>query len=612
VRTPICLLALVLMAAAGLGMNWVQGGSNLAMLRPGELTEAGRVSEPLAIWAAEARARGERPVWNAHNGLGEPVLQRGVFWWPLAAWPSTVTAFDIIYALRLLVAACGAWFVARRLRMSALAALTAAASFGMVGAFARDPALPSLDVAVWLPWLWLSADAVARGRGAATLFGHAVVVYAVLAAGASRPGELGVMAAALLTFAAWRVSAWRVTGVVRAGLASIPPILLASDGWLSAVEFWRETSVGTLELGPDGWPAVGWVVYGLVLLGLWQGLKGSLFLWSWFLVGSLVALTGWAPTYAPAALAAALLAGSSADEVVSRSARPALVVVGIFLVIGLEVLWSPPAAGVHRVQPAPAPNFMEAFGREVPGGFRVMDEGGVLSPNRNAALGLNHVGDAGRRVPNRYRAWWDAVMPGAGTAALDAAGVRYLLRPAGDDPGGDRLTQVWADEEVAIWRREDALPIAFFPRRFQAVPDAATAFSQMTSGSWDPREVAYLETATHAEMVAPRSGSARVVRQSADGLLELRVQASEPGTLVVSVLPYPGLQAEIVLGEQVSPVDITPCNGAMCAVDVPRGRFEVRLRYEPTWGWLALVLRVIGAGLLLALAVIVWKPRVAD
>ena len=199
------------------------------------------------------------------------------------------------------------------------------------------------------------------------------------------------------------------------------------------------------------------------------------------------------------------------------------------------------------------------------------------------------------------RAWTE---PEA-AAVLDLCNVRYLLAPAGGAASAvpPPLEEVFTGRRDAVLWRPGTLPRAFFPRRIEVVADADEALARLAAGGLVGREVAYLEVSDPEFERGPPTGSARAAARSSGHAFELSVQASGPGYLVVSVLPYPGLRAEIERDGSAVPAQIIPANAAMCAVAVPRGRCRVRFVYQPVWGGFALALRVVGALTLLLLAV---------
>jgi hypothetical protein len=172
-----------------------------------------------AVAARELR-RGRLPLWNPYVGTGVPLLGAGdvavlsPFWLPYWISPSEMT-YSWGLLLRLVVAAAGAYLVARRRGASELASGLAAVAYGLGGPFAARFDMPTEGTAyAMLPLVTLAALAVRdRGWRRVPLLGIAVgaTIYAAhpecaaLAAGggllfvvAERPRAIGRLAAGSL------------------------------------------------------------------------------------------------------------------------------------------------------------------------------------------------------------------------------------------------------------------------------------------------------------------------------------------------------------------------------------------------------------------------------
>jgi len=137
---------------------------------------------------------GVLPAWNPHVLTGTPFLanpQTGLFSpFSLPLWILPFTyAFGVVAALKLWVAALGAYLLVRELRLGFLPGLLAAVAFAFCSmnvTWLMPEAVPG--VVVWLPWLlWLVERLLARGGGVATAVALACVTAAAL--GGGHPGS---------------------------------------------------------------------------------------------------------------------------------------------------------------------------------------------------------------------------------------------------------------------------------------------------------------------------------------------------------------------------------------------------------------------------------------
>ncbi len=420
IRTTILVVAaLAVVIAAAFHPIWLQGHGLMAAYGapgvtrhgPAQLDEAtpvgadvpttdavaANIDEPLAFVAHRQMAAGELPLWNPHNGLGVPLLGnwQSAVWNPLRAlvqaFPDAPFAFDATYLLRLWVAAVGAFLLARRLGVAPLAAAAAGVTFGLTGYFVRYLQMHHLNGEVFLPWLWLAADALARHPTPRAWLGFAAVTFCAIVAG--NPQVTFVIAVATVAFALWRTAtgAWprhdapRIAG--RLALAAVPPLLLSSAYWLAGLEYVANSvhhhdakfgadaytlagALGFLVPEPFAMPAAKHVVapyFGLVplfvaALGIGVGLGRSVFLWALFVVTAgkiagvpgiawLGELPGFAVTknfkylYPVAALALALLCAGGVDALVRRrvNARHVAIALTVVVVVTLPLV----GAGLH-------------------------------------------------------------------------------------------------------------------------------------------------------------------------------------------------------------------------------------------------------------------------
>ena len=357
---------------------------------------AAYIDEPLAVYSAKLFDRGEWPWWNPHNGLGVPLqgnwqtsignpLRLLAHWFPDSPW-----IFDFTYLLRLLIGATGALLLASRLGLPLPAAFGAGVAFGLTGYFLRYLQMHHLNAEVWLPWLWLTADQLARRPRWTSLFGHGFVVYCVVTGGNPQPALLAAVATGL--FCLWRWQQWGWAGFLRVVLCSVPPVLLASFYWIGGLEYVAEsvhhhdtsfggdafTAAGALGLFlPKGYhlghfgsvaPYIGFLTFLLAVMGVGRGLGKSAFLWGllllfggkilgWWGTGWLGDLPGfslvklWKYLYPVAALALALLCGAGIAAVLAGTVSARRFLVSAAVALAALVILVAAALGAEEASP---------------------------------------------------------------------------------------------------------------------------------------------------------------------------------------------------------------------------------------------------------------------
>jgi Bacterial membrane protein YfhO len=190
------------------------------------------------------------------------------------------------------------------------------------------------------------------------------------------------------------------------------------------------------------------------------------------------------------------------------------------------------------------------------------------------------------RIPER---WFDQ-------GALDYLGVRFLLTrhrrempppwlPVFDGPGG------------RVWENPGALPLFFFPRRCEVVP-AESALPRALATP-DFRAVGLVEGGGACALAQQGEVTAR---RRVSGDYEIAVSSVAGGLVVSSISSAPGWTA----AAERQRLDVLRVNGAFLGFEVPPGRWQVRLRYQPLgWrvGW-----ALAAAGALAALG-LAWRAR---
>ncbi len=274
------LLAVTLVVLAAFHPLWLRGesvmaaqaGPGVTMLGPAAATRlthaqvadnvAAYIDEPQAVLARRQLDAGHWPWWNPHNALGVPLFGNwqssllSPLRWLVLLRPQSTWSFDLTYILRLLVGGLGACLLARRLGVADAGAATAGIAFALTGYFLRYLPMHHLNAEVWLPWLWLTADTLARQRRTRDLLGFTFVVFAIVCGGNPQPALLAALSA--VAFVGWRWRVFGTKGVVVVALASVPAVLLASSYWLAGFEYVRESlHAHDATFGGDGFTAAG-------------------------------------------------------------------------------------------------------------------------------------------------------------------------------------------------------------------------------------------------------------------------------------------------------------------------------------------------------------------
>jgi hypothetical protein len=159
--------------------------------------------------------------------------------------------------------------------------------------------------------------------------------------------------------------------------------------------------------------------------------------------------------------------------------------------------------------------------------------------------------------------------------ALRALAARYVLLPGKVQLPGYRL--LGADQRVAIYVNDGAMPAAAVVPEVQVEPDSARRIQLLWSPTFDPTKTAIVEQPVLAVGQAGGTGTA-TIEGNGDDTLAVRTHSSGPALLMVSRTYHPSWQAEI---DGLS-VPVLRVNHALMAVPLTRsGDHRVLLRYRP-------------------------------
>ncbi len=250
--------------------------------------------------------------------------------------------------------------------------------------------------------------------------------------------------------------------------------------------------------------------------------------------------------------------------------------------------------------------------------------GGVMSPNSAMFYGLNDIRGYDSIISKQYVDYmslfhtqdlllYNQIAPIKYARALDSPllnllNVKYVLTPKGDEIKNDGYTLVY-DDEIRIYRNEDALPRAFLVP--EAVYIESTPKRLVAMRSINPREVVSLEETPRepmAEYVPPSFRNEIESIEYSANQITITVDTPIPAFLVLADSYFDGWLAFIRPADASEPSleeqskYIYRADEAFRAVQVPAGRHVVRFKYSPDSVKYGLYISFIATILLLLLA----------
>ena len=203
-------------------------------------------------------------------------------------------------------------------------------------------------------------------------------------------------------------------------------------------------------------------------------------------------------------------------------------------------------------------------------------------------------------------AWWIYQFPGLETGAipfLSLLNVKYLLSL---DPLPAPLVLVY-DREVKIYENPEVFSRAFLVHRVETVKDGPEALARVLALGPELKQIAVLEGSTGPkESVTGKGGETgdRVqIMAYAARQVEIEVETSSPGLLVLGDTYFPGWKAEVD-GKR---VPILRTDYLLRGVVVDPGSHRIRFLYRPDSFYVGLGLTIIsGATILWSLK---WRKR---
>jgi hypothetical protein len=160
---------------------------------------------------------------------------------------------------------------------------------------------------------------------------------------------------------------------------------------------------------------------------------------------------------------------------------------------------------------------------------------------------------------------------------LDLLAVRYVIFRELPFAGARTVFQ---DSDYWVVENRSALPRVFVPKRAELAADKAARLTRMADPQFDPREVAYVESAV--QLPESCRGSAEIVQETPTRIT-VSTHMETPGLVVLADRWDKGWMAEY----NGAPAPILPTDHAVRGVVVPAGQGTLEFRYAPasfTWG----------------------------
>ena len=195
-------------------------------------------------------------------------------------------------------------------------------------------------------------------------------------------------------------------------------------------------------------------------------------------------------------------------------------------------------------------------------------------------------------------------LPDPRARAYDLLHARYLVThyPLDYPDGAPETPRLLAQREgLWFYERPNTLPRAWLVHTAE-VYDSAEILTRINDPDFDPQTTVLLEALPPCELTAAQDAGAVTWVARRNNTLDLIVETSAPGMLVLSEVYYPGWRAAID-GES---TPVLEANYALRALCLPEGRHHVRLFFRPPLLWIGAGITLLSLG---ALAVAFWQLR---
>lgn len=173
--------------------------------------------------------------------------------------------------------------------------------------------------------------------------------------------------------------------------------------------------------------------------------------------------------------------------------------------------------------------------------------------------------------------YWQQVGPRSG-GAYNFLGIQYIVASkAGAPADGDIVPVFDADPDINIYLNRLALPRVLFVNQAQIAADHEAAWAAVRAPEFDPTRTVILEARAPAMPTISNAEAEIALLQYDLHYVEIAVNATGPGYLVLSDTHYPGWRATVNGMER----PIYRANYAFRAVPIPAGESVVRMRFVP-------------------------------
>lgn len=231
-----------------------------------------------------------------------------------------------------------------------------------------------------------------------------------------------------------------------------------------------------------------------------------------------------------------------------------------------------------------------AFLQADPGWFRVDVDPAAWAlwpPNALQVAGFDTPLGSGNPMNLRAFSTFYWMIPNRTAPAYRMLGVKYIVVPKGQPPGGEGIWPVFVDDpQVDLHLHTGALPRAWLVYRTEVVAAQAEALPRVLAPDFTPERVAVVEGGP----LLNGEGKGRVeLLRVEPNRLELRVETDAPALLALSEVFHPGWQA--YLDGQAVP--IYRINFAFRGVFIPPGPHDLVMVFRPASLTLGLALAAV-------------------
>ncbi|MDB4914833.1 MAG: Protein of unknown function, rane YfhO, partial [Gemmatimonadetes bacterium] len=192
---------------------------------------------------------------------------------------------------------------------------------------------------------------------------------------------------------------------------------------------------------------------------------------------------------------------------------------------------------------------------------------------------------------------------------LNAASVDYIVATVelvivrgSQNETTDRLTRVYANDKVLVYRNNRAMPRAYFTNVVHLVPTREMALAGILAELWQPADSTIVEvdrSAPFPELArGPVAGSATIEADDDPDHIVIHTTSDRDAMLVLTEAYASGWQVAI----DGVPTRIYPANYAFRGVNVPKGAHTVRFEFRPPAVYAGVKLSLASLGVLIIFA----------